>query len=311
MADILVIKLGALGDFVQALGPFAAIRNHHPADRITLLTTPPFAELARAAGTFDAIETCGRPKSFDPLGWIKLMRVINGGFDRVYDLQTSDRSSFYRNLMGFPLSHPPQWSGIASGSSHPHANPKRDFMHTVDRQREQLAMAGITDVPPLDIGWAKADVRRFNLKPPYVLMVPGGSAHRSDKRWSSGRFGTLARRLVAAGITPVLLGSRDETALLKSIAASVVGTKNLAGQTSLLEIAVLARGAQAAVGNDTGPMHLIAATGIPVVVLFSKASDPALCAPRGPKGEAGITVLRADSLDGVAEATVASALNLV
>jgi ADP-heptose:LPS heptosyltransferase len=311
VADILVIKLGALGDFVQALGPFAAIRNHHPADRIALLTTPAYAELARIGGTFDAIETCGRPKSFDPLGWVKLLRVLNGGFERVYDLQTSDRSSFYRNLMGFPFSRPPQWSGIAVGASHPHANPERDAMHTVDRQREQLAMAGIKNVPPVDIGWAKADVRRFNLKPPYVLMVPGGSAHRPDKRWPPGRFGTLARRLVAAGITPVLLGTRDEAALLKPIAASAIGTRNLAGQTSLLEIAALARGAQAAVGNDTGPMHLIAASGIPVVVLFSKASDPALCAPRGPGGEANITALRADSLTDLAEATVASALNLV
>jgi ADP-heptose:LPS heptosyltransferase len=311
VADILVIKLGALGDFVQALGPFAAIRNHHRADRVTLLTTPPYAAFARASGIFDRIETCGRPQAFDPLGWIKLFRVLNGGYERVYDLQTSDRSSFYRNLMGFPFSRPPQWSGIAAGASHPHDNRQRDFMHTVDRQREQLAIAGIKDVPEVDIGWAKADVRRFNLKPPYVLMVPGGSAHRPEKRWPPGRFGTLARRLVAAGITPVLLGTRDETALLKSIASSAVGTRNLAGQTDLLEIAVLARGARAAVGNDTGPMHLIAATGVPVVVLFSKASDPALCAPRGPMGEVGITVLRADSLTEVTEATVASALNLV
>ncbi len=311
MADILVIKLGALGDFVQALGPFAAIRRHHANDRITLLTTPPFADLARASGYFDVVETCGRPKALAVCGWLRLMRVLNSGFARVYDLQTSDRSSFYRNLMGFPFSRPPEWSGIAAGSSHPHKNPQRDFQHTIERQREQLLNAGITDVPLADMSWAEADVRRFALKSPYVLFVPGGSSHRPDKRWPSGRFAALARRLVSAGITPVLLGTREEAQLLKSVASAAIGTKNLAGATSLIEIAVLARDARAAVGNDTGPLHLIAATGIPVVALFSKASDPALCAPRGPDGPETVTVLQSDSLAQLPEAKVASALNLV
>ena len=164
--------------------------------------------------------------AFDLVGWARLLGLLNRGFTRVYDLQTSDRSSFYRNLMGFPFSRPPEWSGIAAGSSHPHANPARDFQHTVERQREQLLVAGIKEVPLPDLSWAKADVRRFNLKAPYVLLVPGGSAHRPEKRWPPGRFGALARRLVAAGVTPVLIGTKSEAGLLKSIAASAVGTKN-------------------------------------------------------------------------------------
>lgn len=311
MADILIIKLGALGDFVQALGPCAAIRRHHARDRITLLTTPPFADLARASGYFDAVETCGRPGPFDAATWVRLLRVLNAGFARVYDLQTSDRSSLYRHLMGFPFSRRPEWSGIAAWSSHPHDNPERDSLHTIERQREQLAAAGVGDVPLPDVSWVAADGARFNVKPPYLLLVPGGSAHRPEKRWPAERFAALARRLIAAGITPVLLGARDEAALLDSIAAAAPGARSLAGQTSLMEIAALGRGARAAVGNDTGPMHLIAATGIPVVVLFSRASNPALCAPRGPLGTRTVTVLQADDLADLAEATVALALDLV
>ena len=59
---ILVIKLGALGDFAQAFGPFAAIRAHHPGAEITLLTTPPFAPLARQAPWFDQVWENGRPR---------------------------------------------------------------------------------------------------------------------------------------------------------------------------------------------------------------------------------------------------------
>ena len=133
---ILVIKLAALGDFVQAFGPFAAIRAHHPDAAIALLTTPPFAGLARRSPWFDAVWSDGRPSWRDPAAWWRLARRLRAaGFARVYDLQTSRRSSRYRLLAG-PRA---EWSGIAPGASHPHANPARDSMHTVERQREQEA----------------------------------------------------------------------------------------------------------------------------------------------------------------------------
>ena len=130
---ILVIKLSALGDFVQALGPAAAIRRHHAADEITLLTTRAFASLAQQSGFFDKIEIDNRPKLFELASWAALRRVLRSGrFDRVYDLQTSDRSSLYSWLF-FPAHPPPQWSGIAWHCSHPHANLRRDPQHTIDK----------------------------------------------------------------------------------------------------------------------------------------------------------------------------------
>ena len=59
---ILVIKLGALGDMVQAFGPFQAIRRHHGHAHITLLTTAPFAEFAMATGWFDEVWVDARPR---------------------------------------------------------------------------------------------------------------------------------------------------------------------------------------------------------------------------------------------------------
>ena len=108
---ILVIKLGALGDFIQALAPFAAIRKHHAGQKITLLTTPPFGKFAKASGYFDDIATDGRPGTMDMTGWFRLRRFFRtGGFGRVYDLQTSSRSSFYYRLF-LPGSYP-QWSAF-------------------------------------------------------------------------------------------------------------------------------------------------------------------------------------------------------
>jgi len=306
--SILVIKLGALGDFVQATGPFAAIRAHHRLDRITLLTTRPFQAMAEASGYFDAVCLDDKPKALALGQWLALRKELrNGRFERVYDLQTSDRSSFYYHL--FRPGPMPQWSGIASGASHPHANPNRDRMHTIDRQRDQLAMAGITNVPDPDLSWASADLGRYSLPQPYSLLVPGGAPHRPAKRWPAKHFNRLALDLARRGISPVILGVGSEVGLAAEVARDVPGAVDLTGKTDLLELAALARQATVAVGNDTGPMHVTAAGGCPSLVLFSAESDPALCAPRGRH----VVVLRTDDLAelsfGRAERTVESLIS--
>ncbi|MBX9634237.1 MAG: glycosyltransferase family 9 protein [Magnetospirillum sp.] len=275
---ILVIKLGALGDFVQAFAPFAAIRRHHPHAEITLLTTKPFAALAAASPYFDHVWIDDKPKMWQVAGVLRLRRRLNGGrFSRVYDLQTSDRSSWYFRLMGQGV----EWSGIAAGCALPHANPDRDAMHTVERQAEQLAMAGIESVPPADLAWADGDVGRFGLSHPFALLCPGGAAHRPAKRWSADNFVALAQWLAARRITPVLLGTQAERAEIETIQAACPQAVSLGGKTQFLDILGLGRQAVLALGNDTGPMHLIATAGCPSVVLFSDESDPTLCAPRG------------------------------
>lgn len=304
-ARILVIKLGALGDIVLALGPFAAIRRHHPNARITLLTTAPYKEFLAGSGYFDEIWVDTRPSLLRINRWLALRRTLRGGtFDRVYDLQTADRSGWYFRLMG--PGRRPEWSGIAPGCSHPHANPGRDFMHSIERQKEQLAMAGIDDVPDADLAWIEADLSRFDLAERYALLVPGGAAHRPAKRWPAANYGRLAATLAADGLQPVVLGSNEEASLAREIAATCPKARDLTGQTSLAEIAALGRRAVIAVGNDTGPMHMIAAAGCPSMVLFSGTSDPALTAPRGP----AVTVLRRDTLADLAVAEVAAALSL-
>jgi ADP-heptose:LPS heptosyltransferase len=300
---ILVIKLGALGDFVQAMGPAAAIRAHHKDAEITLLTSAPFAEIAQKSPYFDQVWIDERPRGFDFAGWLRLRRRLREGhFDRVYDLQTSSRSSGYFHLMR--PGPRPEWSGIARGASHPHANPRRDSMHTVDRQADQLAMAGIASVPPPDLAWAAAEIKHFNLPRDFMLLVPGGAAHRLDKRWPAERYAELAMRIAQRGVTPVVIGGRDEAKATRAVSRGVPLARDLAGQTNLAEIVGLGAAARYAVGNDTGPMHLIVAAGCAATVLYSAASDPALTQPRGAK----ITVLRRDDLATLGADEVAATL---
>jgi len=302
---ILVIKLGALGDFVQAMGPAAAIRRHHAGAEIVLLTTKPFADLARDCPYFDKVWLDERPRLTDPASVLRLRRRLrDGGFVRVYDLQTSDRSSFYYHLMA--PGKRPEWSGIARFASHPHDNPGRDAMHTLDRQADQLRRAGIAGVPTPDLSWAARDVTRFGVPEPYVLLIPGGSAHRPEKRWPVAQFAALASRLAAAGVTPVAIGGPGEAALGAAIAAACPQTRDLTGRTGFGEIVGLASRAHRTVGNDTGPMHLAVAGGSPATVLYSAASDPALTAPRG----RDVRILRRPRLDDLTVEEVAATLAL-
>lgn len=297
--SILVIRLGALGDFIQSAGPFAAIRDFHPDARIVLLTTAPFKALGEHAPWFDEVWIDQRPKWWQ---WGKVLdlrhRLRSVNFARVYDLQTSDRSSSYFRLMGGP-----PWSGIAKGCAFPDSNPQRCHIHTIERQALQLAAAGLHHLPSPDFSWVKADVSDFPLQPPFALLCPGGAPHRPAKRWPWPHFSQLAAALLERGIQPVLLGTDAEQAEINAIAQAVSGTVNLCGKTTLFQVGQLARQAAMAIGNDTGPMHLIAALGCPTLVLFSHESDPARCAPRGK-----VTLLRRPDLRDLSPADVIASL---
>ncbi|OFX12287.1 MAG: glycosyl transferase [Alphaproteobacteria bacterium RIFOXYD12_FULL_60_8] len=288
---ILVIKLSALGDFVQALGPFRAIREHHPQAHITLLTTRPYVGFAKYSPYFDAVWEDEKAPRWRLDRMVALARRLNQGrFDRVYDLQTSGRSSFYFRLFSSPK---PAWSGIAKGCSHPHANPARDAMHTADRQAEQLAQAGIPSTPPPDLSWVEACAPCLKVERPFVLLVPGGAPSRPEKRWPVERYAALARAVAERGFTPAVLGSKAEREEARIITAACPRAVDFTERTSLYDIVGLAREAAFAVGNDTGPMHLIAATGCASLVLYAEASDPKLCGQRGPQ----VTILRKPRLD--------------
>lgn len=311
---ILVIKLSALGDFVLALAAMKKIRQAHAKAHVTLLTTPPFEALAKICPYFNAVDTGGRPQSFTE--WMALRKRIKAAnYDRVYDLQTSAHSNrIFQSLRPGP----PAWSGIAVGCSLPHRNPLRNGMHTLERQADQLMYAGIWDdapiepgtAPPPDLSWVmkraatERPVPGANRPRPYVIFVPGGSAHRMDKRWPVEKYAELARILYGRGFDIVVVGGPQETELAHQIQRATPRARDLTGRTDFASIAILGAKAALAVGNDTGPLHLAAAGGAPTIVLFSKASDPALSAPRG-----RVAILQAENLADLPVAQVAQAAN--
>jgi len=299
---ILVIKLGALGDFLMALGPMQAIRRHHPDAELVLLTRPAYRALGVATGLFQEIWLDPAPR-WNPVAWLRWRaRLRAGGFARVYDLQTSDRTAGYFRL--FRSGRAPEWSGKVAGGSHRHVYPADHRMHSIDRQRAQLAVAGIPDVPLPDLSFLDGDVVGFGLPERFALLIPGSSPERPGKRWPARCYGELAAHLAARGVTPVVAGGTAEAVEARAIAAVEPSTVDLTGRTDLGQLAALARRADVAIGNDTGPTHLAALAGCPTVALFSAASDPAKTAPRG----SDVRDLHAASLADLPVAQVVAAL---
>lgn len=296
---ILVIKLGALGDFIQALGPMAAIRKHHKNAHITLLTTKMFCEFGTKCGYFDNITIDKKPKKLDLNGWLNLRTTfINGNFTRVYDLQNNDRTGLYFRL--FPKAKKPEWVGIAKGASHRNTSPQRTAGHALDGHKQTLALAGIENIEINTLNWIKEDLSGFNLKKPYILFVPGCAPQHPQKRWPSAHYGHLAQKLTQNGYQVILLGTDSEKIVTDEIQNICPEVLNLTGQTSLFQIASLAHGANAAIGNDTGPMHIIGPTSCPSLVLFSSHSNPHRHAPKGKN----VTTIQEKTIEKISKETV-------
>ena len=203
-------------------------------------------------------------------------------FQMVYDLQTSERSSRY-----FHLGPCRGRRGRASrrAARIQHANPDRNLMHTLDRQADQLRMAGIPETPMPDLSWGRAGPA--SIPPAAEIRADGareGPAHRLAKRWPAQRYAALARRFGELGISSVPDRYRaDDHEPIDAVLAACPTAMSLADHTELLDIPAIARQAWAAIGNDTGPD----ASGrrrrrLPLRGAVSRKNPrPALCAPRG------------------------------
>jgi len=313
---VLVIKLGGVGEWVLAFPAFERIRQEHPRAKITLLTSRPFEALAKSSPYFNAVDAEGAAK--DPASWTALiLRIRHGHFDRIYDLQNDASTNLIFQALR-PM--PPQWSGAAMGASLPHRNRRRGQMHPLERNAEQLKDAGIwPDAPtkplsaaPPDISWIlarSAQPRSMTVAGghrPLVLLAPGGEGNHPELRWPVELYGQFAKQMQDRGYDIVIIGALNQAPLAHSIQRLATRARDLTGRTDLVQIASLGARAALAVGNDLGPLHLIAAAGAPTIALFPSAPDPFPIAPRG-----HVTVLHAPQLKSLTVDSVVSAALLL
>ena len=253
MRKILIFKQSAMGDFFCAVPAFAAIREKHPDDHITLLTSGPYVDLAHSLGYFDEVQTDPRPR-LDQLSLMHQLHSITTSVEIVYDLQCSLRTTAYR-LLGL-IGQYVEWLCMPWDLG----------------LREKLAGYSVADMPPFrpaDFSNFSTDLNSLGIKPPFALIVPGSSKRHADgKRWPIENYLDVAAHLHSKGLHPVFAGGPDEN--FSDALAGNSFVLDLSGKTSLADMVGIARVATFAVGNDTGLMHLAALCGTSLMVLMPK-----------------------------------------
>ncbi len=270
MERVLIIKLGAFGDVVQAEGAVHDIRLHHPAAEVSVLTTPPYRNIFERCPWIDRVLIDHR----DPRWRIDLLLALRRriGFDRfemIYDLQNSARTSFYFRW----LVRRANWSGVAPGCSHPADLPAtaKKTVPSIERLARQLEAAGVavehTRRP--DVTWFAEDVapllRRFAVEQPYVVLLAGASARHPEKIWPY--YHALAQRLLAKGLAVVTVPGPGEFEYYREFPGTMLTTEE-GGFLDFFYLAGVLKQACFVVGNDTGPSHLAAHLGVPGIALF-------------------------------------------
>ena len=275
--SILVIRLGALGDLLLARDVFHSIRVHHPHDRIVFLTRTQFAGLAKKMPWFDEVWADPSPKFWQVNQWMSLARRLRGGgFARVYDIQCNDRTGFYFRLLGGKA---PEWVGTARGCSHPRPRLTGEPIAADELWFGMLAVAGIQRAGNADMSWLDGSVDQFGLPPKLVVLVPGCAPHRLYKRWPPEYYAELALHLTKQGFGVAVVGTGQDRAAVEVITRASPSVINLAERTDFGQLAAVGRKALAIVGNDTGPMHVMAAVGAQSLILMSGKSHPFVTLP--------------------------------
>jgi ADP-heptose:LPS heptosyltransferase len=276
---VLVIKLGSLGDFIQAFDAFHDIRARHVGARVVLLTTPPLAPLAGRAPWFDEVWTDGRPRWTDVVGLARLaIRLRRTTFTCIYDLQQNRRSAIMYRVLGGRRG--PPWMGKTPGCAFP-APIYPAAADNIARLRAHLESAAVPSAGRPDLTWLAGDIADLQPNGRFVLLAPGCSAHLPWKRWPAENYADLGRRLLRRGYRVAVVGTGADRDAIDALCARLPEAIDLGGRTDLFQLASLARAAAAFVGNDSGPTFLCAKLDTPTLTLMSSSTNERRSGPRG------------------------------
>ena len=265
---ILVIKLGALGDVVLASAHIRRIVEAFPDTPVTLLTSPGGGELLQGQPGLEVVtfRRRGAAEMGRVLAWLRRRR-----FAVVFDLQGSLRSRIMTRVSGAR-----RRIGREPGFAYTHAPPVGgDSKHAFDELNNLLVSQDI-DAATRD-AWlyvpedankqlgAWLDSQGLQLAK-LVLMHAGSSSRWLSKRWDATHYAGLAMELEHRGYKVIWIGG-DEDADVNRCLAGDTGI-DATGRFSFTELVVLGRRAEFAVVNDSAPMHVLAAAGLPVYAFF-------------------------------------------
>jgi len=272
MSNILIIKHGSLGDIAQACGAIQDISENHKDDQIYLLTTKPYFDLFKKNPHISNVILDKRLSKLNLIYLYSLMRSIKKhNFSKVYDLQNSSRTSFYKKIL-FPNANSDIWS--STETTLPEGTSKKDFDKdsVLERFDYQLRNSEIhtkhTKSP--DFTWSFSDIsqiKNYYELNKYIILFPFCSPHLTSKKWPyyndlinmiNERFENNYKVVVAPG--------PDEINEASKINALCILDNGKALDIS--QLSSLIKDSSFVVSNDTGPAHMTAHLGAKGIALF-------------------------------------------
>jgi len=281
-----------VGDCVLAIPALKSLRRGFPVAEIWVAARAGTAELFTVNGLADG--TVALPEDN---GWRGLRQASRTIKERSFDAGLLLTNSFGSALLFYLAGIPERWGYAADGRSllltkpvpRPNSSAPRHHLHYylgllaglgLDAMPPELKI----DLPAKDREAARARLNQLGIDParPIVALCPGAS-YGPAKRWPAGNFAAAAALIQDRhGAEILIIGSASEAGIAAAIRKEMPRQPRvLTGATSLRELMGVLACATLVISNDTGPMHLANALGVPVVGIFGP-TDPAVTGPFGP-----------------------------
>jgi len=295
---ILIVKLGALGDVVHAIPVAAALRRAFPSVRIDWLVGPKHREI------LDLVPVIDRRLVLNDSRVVSAVRELRANaYDVAIDLQgliksaVLARASGAGRVIGFTSRYARE--RIASWFYTDVHDPGGGGMYHIDERHVVYTNLGLlqllgigVDAPEFPLDHVASAVAAYVARETggrYAILNPG--AAWPNKRWAPSRLAAVAIELRARhGLSSVAVWGPGEEALARAVVDHSSGAAMLSPKTTIADVVALARGASLYLSGDTGPAHIAAAVGTPVVGIYG----PTRPSRNGPWSAADVTVSRAD-----------------
>ena len=262
MSNILIIKHGSLGDIAQASGVIQDISENYKEDKIYLLTTKPYFDLFKKNPFLTDVILDKRLSRFNLIYLFSLMKNIKKyNFIKVFDLQNSSRTSFYKRVL-FPNANLNVWS--SSQTTLPSGKSKEEFDKNpvLNRFDHQLKTSGIITNHTMfpNFSWSCSDISKikseYNLDK-YILLFPFCSPHLISKKWPY--YNELIEKIkdrYQDQYKIIVVPGPNEINDAKEIKALCILDNGKALDIS--QLSSIIKDSSFVVANDTGPAHMAA-----------------------------------------------------
>ena len=275
MSNILIIKHGSLGDLIQANGAIKDIKKFYQNRKVFLLTAQPYAIFMSECPYIDGVIIDKRLPRWNLFYLNNLKKILaKYDFTRVFDLQNSNRTKFYRRF----IIKNAEWSSTETTLEPDQKKSDFDKEPVLERFKVQLNKSGIDTefVKNIDLSWATSDISRLTKQysnNEYILLFPFCSKKLPQKKWPYFRELILKLKQDYKNKYPILLApGPHEIEEANKLNAKVVLDNN--EPIDIKTLISLISNAKFIIANDTGPAHIASHLDKKGIVLFGSHTTP-------------------------------------